>query len=788
MRYTNVSLQARLLSALTIALSLPATAAGPESGTSAAGNRVEVLETPTVEVVGMTPLPGLGVPRYQVPANVGAVNDTDIRRSLAQSLPQLLENTLPGISVDQAQGNPHQADVSYRGFLASPRLGVPQGLSVYLDGARINEAFGDVVHWDLIPQNAIAAINLIPGSNPMFGLNTLGGALAIRTKSGEHFPGSELSIGGGSFGRRAAEFEHGGGSEEFGWYLAGTAADENGWRDHSPSRVRNLFAKFGRQASDFDVDVSLLLGDSNLIGNQVTPESFLRERRQSIYTYPDMAKHKVAMLTANLSRWLTPEKLLAGNLYLRQFELAEANADVNQVTDNRVASTVVPFEESLLNNAALSGVPGLNVDSASINRIRSRQKAAGFALQHTWIAGDSDRIGLGGSFDHSVSGYVQSYQLGVFNADRSATSTGIETESVNITGRTTTASLHISASHAPSATLNLSASARYNHTRVRTVEHGVPQPAPALGLANDYFYNKLNPAIGVTWDAQPGLNAYAGFNQGNRTPTPIELSCADRNAPCLLSNAFGSDPFLKQVVARTLEAGLRGKRSGIEWQFGGYRTELTDDILFISSSTSAGYFTNFGRTRRQGLEALLAHKPDSGLAWSAQYNLIDATFQSPATLLSQSNSSAVASEIQVLPGNRLPGIPRQQMQLTARWLDAKWQLGGTLRASSWSYVRGNENNQHQPGTTAAGSFSGSGRSPGYAVIDLTGSVKLDKRWELKSKIGNLFDRRYVTGGILGENAFPGGNFVPDSNLWVKETFYSPGAPRSFWVGLSLKIG
>ncbi|MEI6473435.1 MAG: TonB-dependent receptor, partial [Holophagaceae bacterium] len=292
-----------------------------------------------------------------------------------------------------------------------------------------------------------------------------------------------------------------------------------------------------------------------------------------------------------------------------------------------------------------------------------------------------------------------------------------------------------------------------------------------------------------TWDLRPNMNVYAGMNQGNRAPSPIELSCADRNSPCVLSNAFGSDPFLKQVVARTLEGGLRGKTKDFEWQFGAYRTELTDDILFVSSSTSAGYFSNVGRTRRQGLEALLARKADSGLAWSARYNLIDATFQSPAVLFSTNNSSAdpVNGEIQVLPGNRIPGIPQQQLQLAAHWLAASWRIGGILRATSWSYVRGNENNQHQAGATAAGRFSGSGRSPGYAVMDLTGSMKLDHGVELLGKIGNLFDRRYVTGGILGENAFAGGSFVPDSSRWVKETFYSPGAPRSLWAGLSFKF-
>ena len=762
---------------------------------SSPANAVATLETPNVEVIGASPLPGLGVPRNQFPANVSAANNADIRRSVSQSLPELLQATLPGVSVDQAQGNPHQADVSYRGFLASPRLGLPQGLSVYLDGARINEPFGDVVNWDLIPQNAIAAMNLIPGSNPLFGLNTLGGALAIRTKSGEHFPGSELAVGTGSFGRRELEFEHGGSRGEFGWYVAGSASDDKGWRDHSPSQVRNLFAKIGRQAGDFDVDVSLLLGGSTLVGNQLAPDSFLRARRESIYTYPDTATHGVAMLTANLSRWLASDRLLAGNVYFRRFDLAEANADTNQVADNRPGGAQ-PFEGGV-NDLATPGA-GLNIDSASINRIRSKQQALGASLQHTWIFGEGDSLGIGSSFDHSLSRYAQSYQLGFFNTDRSVTATGAETESVNILGRTSTLSLYVSGSHALGSSIHLAASARYNETRVRTAEYSVPQPPPALGLGNEFTYAKLNPALGVTWDAVPVMNVYAGFNQGNRAPSPIELSCADPRAPCLLSNAFGSDPYLKQVVARTLEGGVRGKAGEMEWQLGAYRTDLTDDILFVSSSTSAGYFSNFGHTRRQGLEAALSQKAERGLSWSARYSLVDATFRSPAVLFSQNNSSRdtvpglASDEILVSPGNHLPGIPRHQLQLSTHWQAADWRIGGALRAYSWSYVRGNENNQHQAGTVTGLSgttrtYAGSGVSPGYAVLDLAGSIKLERDYELTWKIANLFDRRYTTGGILGENAFPGGTFAPDSDSWVRETFYSPGAPRALWFGLRLTL-
>src|SRR6185437_11274022 len=112
--------------------------------------------------------------------------------------------------VSAAQGNPYQQDLNFRGFTASPLLGTPQGVSIFQDGVRVNEPFGDVVNWDLIPQSAIASIQLIPGSNPAFGLNTLGGAVAIYTKSGAEFPGADVEVSGGSFGRKTAEFEWGG--------------------------------------------------------------------------------------------------------------------------------------------------------------------------------------------------------------------------------------------------------------------------------------------------------------------------------------------------------------------------------------------------------------------------------------------------------------------------------------------------------------------------------------------------------------------------------------------------
>ena len=114
----------------------------------------------------------------------------DILRSGALDLADFLNRRMNGVYVNDVQGNPFQPDVNYRGYTASPLLGTPQGLSVFMDGVRLNQPFGEVVSWDLIPRLAIASTILMPGSNPLFGLNTLGGAIAIQTKSGRTNPGT----------------------------------------------------------------------------------------------------------------------------------------------------------------------------------------------------------------------------------------------------------------------------------------------------------------------------------------------------------------------------------------------------------------------------------------------------------------------------------------------------------------------------------------------------------------------------------------------------------------------
>jgi outer membrane cobalamin receptor len=247
----------------------------------AADNPAEIFELPSVEVVGTAPLPGLGTPLRDVPGNVQIFGQRLFARTRNPTLTQFLEQNANSVGTASGQGNAYQQSLDFRGFAASPLLGQPQGLSVFQDGVRVNEAFGDVVNWDLLPQSAISSVQLIPGTVPAFGLNTLGGALAILTKSGSQYPGASVEVSGGSFRRRSATAEAGAAQGAFDAYATVHASDGDGYAQHNASRIRQFFGKAGYEDETSDVDVSVTLADNRLAGAQTLPVSVLDRPREA---------------------------------------------------------------------------------------------------------------------------------------------------------------------------------------------------------------------------------------------------------------------------------------------------------------------------------------------------------------------------------------------------------------------------------------------------------------------------------------------------------------------------
>ncbi len=711
---------------------------------------------PRVDVISTTPLPGLGTPLRDVPANVQTYGARDLGKQRQGNVTEFLEQNPTSVNVNAAQGNPYQLDVSFRGFTASPLVGVPQGLSVFQDGVRINEPFGDVVNWDLLPQSAIASITLIPGSNPLFGLNTLGGALAVATKNGRDNPGGAVEWSAGSFGRTTLQLEQGGVSGPWDFFATANLSRETGWAEHNPSRVRQLFGKLGYKHNGTDVELSLSVANNRLEGTQTLPLSFFDNPRQA-YTHPDVNTNKLTMLALKGSHFISGDVLLSGNLYLRRYRNFNVSSNVND-----------EFGEVDPATGAVNNVQALN-DRSVID-----QTSAGFGLQVTLsrdLAGLKNQLVLGAGGDFGRATYTQDAQPAELTPDRAAVPTGaFETDTFAKT-RNRNLALYLMDSLALSPEWTLTASGRYNAARVSIRDQSGLEPR----LDGDHRFGRFNPALGLNFNPTAQLTAYASYNEGMRAPTAMELTCADPAAPCKLPNAFLADPPLKKVVAQTLELGARGKSDDFSWSAAVYRTDLSDDIQFIGSegAINAGYFQNVGKTRRQGLEL------NAGRRWGpfnavARYSVIDATYRTGFIENSPSNSTANATgDIQVERGNRIPSVPRQSLHLRLD-LDASDALafGANLVAVSSSRARGDENNQ-----------DASGAVPGYAVLNLDGRYRIGKSLEAFARINNLFNRQYANFAILGRNVFNGAGHSFDPANPMNESFRGLGAPRGAWLGL-----
>jgi outer membrane receptor protein involved in Fe transport len=779
-----------------------------------------------VTVVGSTPLQGSDLPISSIPAPVQTATSRDLDRSAALEVSDFLNRRLNGVHVNDIQSNPFQPDVSYRGYTASPLLGTPQGLSVYMDGVRLNQPFGDIVSWDLIPRLAISSIALMPGSNPLFGLNTLGGALSLETKNGARDPGTMVQAIYGSHTRRAIEFEHGGSRAGGGWhwYTTGNFFDEDGWREDSPSQVGQFFGKLGWRRPRTDASVSAAYADNSLNGNGLQESGFLDRDYSSVYTKPDTTENRSTLVNATARHSIRDALILSGTAYYRRIHSNTLNGDSNEDSLDQALYQPNAVERAALAAAGYTGFPvsGETAENTPfpywrciaqvvlrdepaekcnglINRTQTRQHHAGASGQFTWLSA-ADRSGhqvtAGTAFDYNAAHFLQSSELGYLNPDRSVTGTGAFADGV--TGGEVDGE--------PFDGVHATLSGRFNRTVVENVD-AINPGGGAGSLDGTHTFSRFNPAAGLTVDLPRRVNAYVGYSEGSRAATSIELGCADPETPCKLPNAMTGDPPLDQVVTRTFELGLRGSllvgpvlsdHRQVRWNAGYFLANNRDDILFVmSEQTGFGYFRNFGSTRRQGVEAG-ADTQFGRVTLGLSYTFLDATFQSSETLNGESNSSndegqGLEGVIEIEPGARMPLIPRHMFKAFGEiriLSNVSVDLG--MISSSGVFARGNENNAHQPDGTY---YTGEGATPAYAVVNLGVRYQVTRHVGLLLQINNLFDTHYYTAAQLGANAFTetgafiarpfppiGGEFPLRHG-----TFLAPGAPAAFWVGARLTL-
>ena len=856
-----------------------------------------------VDVISTSPLSGSEIESGKLPAHIQHVDAEQLQKSQTISLADYMDRFLSGVSTNEAQNNPLQPDIFYRGFVASPLLGMPQGLSTYINGVRFNEPFGDTVNWDLIPQNAIDSMTLYSGSNPVYGLNSLGGAISAKTKTGFSAPLHQLEVYGGSWDRHSEELTSGWNNDTWGYFIDLHHFEDGGWRNHSATKAEQAFGTLSWRGDKGSLDLSLAANDNNMTGNGAAPVQLLQQNRKAVFTHPDSTTTKMFFSELQGSYDVTDKIEVSGNAYFRQNRMKSFNADsgdyascaapdqtedqaaaaqaladaetaaqtaadnLTAVTaDNQAAADSVAAAEAAVaaaqaaadaaavalatanlaaaqtasaltagnlatattdNQAALDALNAANADNLttmnSLNQIATaRQKLlcapndvavidtkgnqvdATSAVQgainnysqtnmrsrggtvQTVFANDlfkhENNLTTGVSYDYSEVNFSSDTELASLTDTRSTTRSNIfiDESKVRLHTNTSTVGVYLTDSFSITDKLTATVAGRYNYIHVNMADEYIKDPTKTLN--GSHTFDRLNPSAGLTYQALSNLNLYGNYSESTRAPSPVELSCADPQAPCKLPNSFVSDPDLKQVVAKTWETGLRGDldnllgKGGLKWNLGFFHTINNNDIIFrrdaASSTISQGYFDNVGKTRRYGIEAgTSADYPQlfssiDDWHFATNYTYLNARFLTPFDGLNPRNPNEIAV---VHKGSKIPGIPEHIFKASVGVdLWEKFSLGLNGQYSGDRYLRGDEANRNA-------------KSSGYWLFNATADYKVTKNFTIFGKLDNIFDKNYNSFGVYGNATQVLGDSYNDGR------FFSPGMPRAGWIGVRLSL-
>ncbi len=716
----------------------------------------ETIELPTFNVVATTPLGGGEIDVTKVPGSVWQTGAADIETYKDSTVTQTLARQAPGVTVGNVSGNDFQPDVSYRGFDATPVTGKAEGLAVYQNGVRINEAFGDTVNWDLIPADAIDKMTIVAG-NPIFGLNALGGALNVTMKNGFTWQGFEADLRGGSFGRAQGALQFGKQVGDYSVYLAAEGITDDGWRVDGSSEISRFYGDVGYRANGLETHLEVTAANNMFGAASSTPLQLLQNDWGSVYTTPQTTDNQLAMIAWTGNYAYSNTLSFQGGLYFRAFNQSHVDGNTTNVTPcppysclngNPVHDTFGQMVPDISQNGA--------VDLGEIDRSWTQSRSGGGnaqAVDTDKLFGHDNTLTIGASLDYGSTNFNGNSQLGVIGYyDNSfpvigspyfLDEPGSYLAPVSIDATNFYTGLYALDTFTVTPALTLTGGARLNYAAIDLADQNG-------GLASGYStYTHVNPTVGLTYNITPDVTFYAGYAMSNRAPTPLELGCADPIHPCIIDNFLVSDPHLQQVVGNSFQAGFRGQHvfgeyGKLQWSAGLFRTTLANDILPLQSSANGfGYYANVGTTLRQGAELSAQWSADRWTAY-ANYTYIDAVYLTTFMEPSPFNPAAdAAGLIRITNGSPIAGIPKSTLKVGFNFdVTDKWKIGADLVAASGQTIFGNENGAVP-------------QVPGYAVFGAHTSYQVSKQLQVYGLVQNIFNQHYYTyGGLFDTGGLP----------------------------------
>jgi len=787
-----------------------------------------------ITVVGVVPS-GASIDRDKIPFPVQTAGASELENSNTLSLADFLSRNFSSISVNDAQNNPLQADLQYRGFTASPLLGLSQGLAVYQNGARINEPLGDTVNWDLLPQSAIDNITLSGGANPLFGLNSLGGSLVVTMKDGFSYQGSEVEATTGAFGRNTVSIETGGNDGTLAYYVNLDYFEENGWRDQSASDALNFYGALAWRSELTHVDLHYQYTDSELIGNGASPIELLKLDRSALFTGPDITSNDMQMLSVEFEHEVAADISFGGNVYFRRNKTNSFNGDLSEfsvcelqsgdtllsgleddglevltlddddICDGQFASTTAL--EDFLNTAATQlGTETFNLEdlsdelsgtgllsAAAINNISTRtQESSGLDFQwtlHPSMFGKDSQLIAGGAYFRGQSGFNSVMELSDIDpvtrlTKALGTGTFVDDAATLINTVTESGSLYFTNSIDLTDKLTLTLSARANNTRVELRDQSGMRPE--LNGSHDFF--RINPAVGLTWQVQPDHNLYASYSESSRAPTPIELACNEGVFDLAVAYAIeaGEDADSVDFECRLPNAFLADPpldavvAKSIELGARGFLGDTSYSLgLFNTTNYDDILFQTTGRST--GLFANVDKTRRRGVEaslgghWHALRWMAGYSFIDATfedSFMALSPNHAFADDAGEISVSRGDHIPGIPRNQFKFSADYTVRTGFAL---GLDIVSNDEQVVRGDESNQLQAVSG------YTVMNLRARYSYSDNLELFAKIDNLFDRDYETFGLLGEN--PGEAALPIIEDFSIPLFLGAAAPRAGFIGV-----
>ena len=779
--------------------------------TGARAQQGAAVELPEI-VISTTPVPtGVngGIDINKVPADTSIVPAKDFAQRNSPSVADTITARVPGAIGLNVDGSDLSPSLFYRGFDASRIAGTAQGLAVYENGVRINEVFGDNVNLDLIPPIAIARSDVYT-SNPIFGLNALGGAINFEMKNGFTYQGGEASILGGSYGRVNGTFQYGKQVGDYSFYFAADGLKDGGYRPFGASNLERAYGDLGYRTLDSEFHLIGGFGRSLLGVQGVTPQVLVNQQYNSVFTTPQTTNNQSGLVQLTGRVDVTPHWSIASNFYVRQFDQFHVDGNDSNLTDCQANGTSPRFFGSTCSQSGGNGtdpnatvlrgpfgklIPylGDNFPYGTTALTSTHSTGEGLELQATnkdKIYGHDNYFVLGGSVDHGNSHFNSTTLIGELNSQFQNITSGINLPGIGDTAQTQGQVGYSSVYVASTTTYyGLFALDAFDITKDVTLTGGARFNVADIGLADltglapnlneNNTYERINPVVGLTYHIFPALTLYGGYSEANRAPVPLESACSDPLRPCTLENALVSDPPLKQVVAHTIEGGGRGAiplqndLGLLTYKAGYFHTSSTDDIISVPSDFSGqGVFTNVPETLRQGVEASLEY--DHG-PWNlyGNYAYVDATYQFSGTLASPNNPSADANgNIFVHPGDHIPGIPRNLGKIGAEYHFTPRFLVGmdTILVGSQYYIGDDADQQPQ--------------LPFYYAINAHTSYQLTDHVQIFGLINNLTNNHYATFGTFYSTQTTGA--LVNGTLAANQNAASPDA-RAITVAQPLSV-